>query len=139
MKLIDKVTKIYNNYNKWESFKIPEGYKSFYDYVAQSRNDETVKKYFPERGDNYLFKKYENIIPNGWYGFALGSPIHSDWVEFLDKVLEMLRDSDPTFRIQQIKIKYGGVRFNCSSEKIQDLDDIEDFIENNLYDEALIY
>ena len=139
MKLLEKIKEIYDNHCKWEKLIVPEGYKTFYDYVDKNKGTDLVKKYFPENGDSYLFDKYRDIILKGWYGFSLGQPIHNEWIEFLDKILELLRDSDPTFRIQQIKIKYGGVRFYCSSDNIEDLGDIEGFIIDNLHDDNLIY
>ena len=130
MKLLNKVNEIFENY-KWEKY-IDNPYKL-------DRKSETYKeKYNSEKSDHYFIKKYCERIGKGHYGFSLGNPIHPEWTEIIDQVLELCIENDPDFEIQQIKIKWGTVNFNVSSEVIEDIHEIDKkFYE--LSDEALVY
>lgn len=137
MKLLNQVQEIIKN-NPWEKYKIPEGYKSLYTYL----NEDVTRRKFPEycsvKNDSVLFKKYDSFIPQGWYGFAIGDPIHPEWMEIIDQVLELCTIQDPDFEIHQIKTKYGSIRFYVQSSIIEDINKIEDLMEE-LYDEVLVY
>ena len=69
----------------------------------------------------------------------MGSPTPKNWVTAIDKILELCIKTDPEFEIHQIKIKFGGIRFYCESELIEDLFDIEILIGNELHSKKLIY
>jgi hypothetical protein len=139
MKLLEDVKTIYSKY-PWFPYEIPEGYKSLYDYVhGNELPEEEHRLYFPMKRSSYLQNKYKDLIPKGWYGFDMGTPIHPQWILILDEVVGFLHKNDPDFTIQQVKIKFGGVRFYVSSILIEDIYEIESFLEENLYDKALIY
>jgi hypothetical protein len=93
----------------------------------------------PTKDDSYFIEKYDKFIPKGWYGFAIGTPTPKEWMDLLDEILSLLTSHDPDFQIHQIKTKFGGIRFYVASREIEDLDDIEDLIEDTLFDEVLIY
>lgn len=60
--------------------------------------------------DLYLFMKWAYRVGKGWYGFALdGVPFV--WAKIIDDFLAELEKEAPNFFIQQIKLKYGGLRF----------------------------
>ena len=84
--------------------------------------------------DNFN-KKYKQYIPEGWYGLEFDIPVVTD---YLDKVMQDLI-TIPGFELHQIKLKFGGIRFYCGSQIIEDLHDVEYLIDNNLFDRALIY
>jgi len=135
MKILEKVQAILAKY-ELKSIKLPEGYKNVYQYRKDNPDD---KKFESEKTDGYFINKYETHIPRGWYGFSLGDPIVPEWCEIIEKVLDICLETDPNFKIHQIKIKFGGVRFYCESQVIEDLYDVEVLIEHNLHDPKLIY
>lgn len=57
-----------------------------------------------------LFEKWEEYIPQGWYGFAIGQ-VPDKWYHLIDDFLEYLDSILPSFEIHQIKLKWGGIRF----------------------------
>jgi len=136
MKILEKVQAIFAEY-ELNPIELPEGYKNVYQYQRDYPDEE--KKFESEKTDGYFFNKYRAHIPRGWYGFSLGDPIVPEWCEILEKVLDICLETDPSFEIHQIKIKFGGIRFYCSSEVIEDLHDVEFLIENKLHDPKLIY
>ena len=91
----------------------------------------------------YLFQKWAYKVPKGWYGFDLdGAPFI--WGQIIDDFLEYVQKYCPDFEIQQIKVKFGGLRMylnfptnyaraaNMLNCEISDL-------ENWLSDERLVY
>jgi hypothetical protein len=138
MKILDKIIEVFNQY-ELKPIDIPKEYQNLYLYLDNNINKE--KDYFPnpELTDGYLFDKYRKNIPHGWYGFSIGSPIIPAWGEILDKVLEICIANDPNFEIYQIKLKFGGIRFYVHSEIIEDINDVENYITDKLFDEKLIY
>ena len=86
-----------------------------------------------------LNKKYREYIPQGWYGFDIGTPIIPAWMEIIDNIVELCVENDPDFEIHQIKLKFGGICFYVYSNVIDDIHDIEYLILNTLNDRALIY
>ena len=84
--------------------------------------------------DNFN-EKYKQYIPEGWYGLGFDIPVVT---EYLDEVLQDLI-TIPGFELHQIKLKFGGIRFYVNSSVIEDIFDVENFIENTLYDRALVY
>ncbi|MFW5847419.1 MAG: hypothetical protein ACOCVF_00670 [bacterium] len=137
MNLLDNIQEIGSKYS-FKKIILPNGYNNLHYIISQ--NEEEQKKFnHPVKNDSFLVKKYKSNIPRGWYGFSIGSPTPVNWIDFLDEVLEFLIKKDPEFKIQQIKMKFGSIRFYCSSDKIKDLKKIERYIENLLYDDALIY
>lgn len=137
MKLLNQVKKIIENH-PWEKYKIPEGYANLYQYL----NEDIKRRSFPEYSspltDNILCNKYKINIPKGWYGFDIGNPIHPEWIEIIDEVLQLCIANDEDLQIHQVKIKYGGIRFYVESLVIEDMHEIEYLVED-LYDKALIY
>jgi hypothetical protein len=136
MKLLNDVKEILDKTDL--TVKIPEKYPNVYEYSKDQSSSYSDKKW-GEDADFDLSVKYKEYIPNGWYGFGLGYPTPSNWVKVLDEILELLTKTDPEFEIHQIKIKYGGIRFYVESEKIEDLDEIEELIENRMQSKLLMY
>lgn len=96
-----------------------------------------------------LLSKWTPYIGTGWYGFSLGSPCPHVWYKIIDEVLEYFvqlqnEGKISKFQIQQIKMKFGGLRFYVSFEcqdKVLD-EQIRNEIsemEDCLYDEKLVY
>lgn len=136
MKILDKVQEIFNQY-ELKAIKLPAGYRNVYDYLRA--NPEESKKYVSEIRDVDLLEKYGKQIPKGWYGFDVGSPIVPEWMEIIDKVVQVCVEADPEFEIHQVKLKFGGIRFYTGSDIIEDIFEVERIVENTLYDRALIY
>ena len=99
--------------------------------------------------ENALLLKWKPYIPNGWYGFSLGSPCPHLWYPIIDEFLEYLvklqNDGKiANFEIHQIKLKYGGLRFYVGylcEDKLLDKQIREEInqLGDCLYDEKLIY
>jgi hypothetical protein len=137
MKILDKVQEVFNQY-ELKPIKIPEGYNRLYTYLRE-HPEERYDKYSSEKNDEYFLKKYGAYIPKGWYGFSIGTPIVPVWCEIIDKILEICVLADYHFEINQIKLKFGGIRFYVNSQVIKDIDEVESLIEKTLHDNALIY
>jgi len=94
--------------------------------------------------DLYLFMKWAYRVEKGWYGFALGNTVPMTWAIVIDQFLRELERVAPNFKIHQIKLKFGGVRFyvdlgmtdNLKAEAINR--EIEKLC-SCLYNENLIY
>jgi hypothetical protein len=137
MKLLKKVEDILNKYNL--SVNVPDEYNTVYHYLTLHPNEEDDDFCHPEINDSFLINKYKDNIPMGWYGFAIGNPTPKNWYIVIDKILELLIKNDPSFEIHQIKLKFGGIRFYVSSDEIEDINEIEDLIDEKLFNEKLIY
>lgn len=61
--------------------------------------------------DLYLFMKWAYRVEEGWYGFALSDDVPMVWAQIIDDFLSELQVAAPNFKIQQIKLKFGGLRF----------------------------
>lgn len=137
MKILDKVQKIFSGY-ELKPIELPDkNYKNVYMFLYDY--PEFGKNFKSEIEDCDLNEKYKLRIPTGWYGFDIGTPIVPAWMEIIDKIVEICITADPDFEIHQIKLKFGGIRFYCGSQIIEDLHDVEYLIDNNLFDRALIY
>ena len=136
MKILNEVEQIFEEYDL-KPIKLPDGFKNIYDYLRA--HPEEKEKYVPQINDGYLLKKYAEYIPRGWYGFDVGAPIVPEWMEIIDKVVELCTELDQDFEIHQIKLKFGGIRFYVESGLIEDIFDVELYIENKLYDRTLVY
>ena len=134
MELLKDVKKILDKYNL--KLELPEGYRNVYELDEDEREKLGL---YPEKRDAYFLDKYRKYIPIGWYGFAIGSPTPTPWMEALDEILKLLVKKDPEFKIYQIKMKFGGIRFYTGSDVIDDLGDIESLIENKMYSSKLVY
>lgn len=137
MKLLNNIEKIVAKYDL-KPIKLPDGYKNLYDYLNKCPEDKTAD-YLSLTNDRYLNEKYADYIPHGWYGFDVGTPIIPIWMNIIDEIVELCIENDPDFEIHQIKLKYGGIRFYVYSEIIEDIYDIEMYIEDKLFDATLIY
>lgn len=137
MKILDDIEQIFMNYDL-KSIKLPDGFKNLYMYKDVNPQD-TACYYNVEKDDGYFLRKYGEYIPRGWYGFSIGTPIIPEWLSILDEILELCTELDQDFEIHQIKLKFGGIRFYVHSEIIEDIFDVELYIENRLFDRALIY
>ena len=139
MKLLDDVKKILDGYDL--KVDIPKEYENVYDFVALSDEDADaeVRRFYSDKTDFKLYEKYKEHVPRGWYGFSLGTPTPVNWIDAIDNILTLLISKDPDFKIMQIKMKFGGVRFYTASDVIDDLFDIETLIEDRMYDKKLIY
>ena len=136
MKILDKVQEIFNHY-ELKPLVLPESFTDVYSFIRAY--PDFGKNFKSEIDDCDLNEKYRKYIPKGWYGFDIGTLIIPLWMEIIDKIVELCVSMDPNFEIHQIKLKFGGIRFYCGSEIIEDLHGVEYLIENNLYDRALIY
>jgi hypothetical protein len=93
--------------------------------------------------DLYLFMKWAYRVEKGWYGFALGN-VPMIWAIVIDEYLTELEKVAPNFKIHQIKLKFGGLRFyvdlgltnNFEAEKILNENSK---LEELLFNEKLIY
>ena len=58
----------------------------------------------------YLFQQWAYRVEKGWYGFDLeGVPF--TWANIIDAFMRELAIAAPKFKIHQIKLKFGGLRF----------------------------
>jgi len=137
MKLLKEVTEILNKYNL--KVNVPDEYKTVYHYLTEHPEKEKEEFEHPIISDGYLYEKYKDRIPQGWYGFAIGNPTPICWYNVIKEILDFLIKKDKTFQIHQIKIKYGGIRFYVESREIDDILDVEDLIEDKLYSKKMIY
>ena len=136
MKILEDVKSIFDKYDL-KPIELPDGVVKFYQHIRE--NPEIDKLYTTPKTDPYLCKKYADHIPQGWYGFDIGTPIIPEWIDILDEIVELCIKSDTEFQIHQIKLKYGGIRFYVQSSVIEDIFDVEDLIGDKLFDELLIY
>jgi hypothetical protein len=96
-----------------------------------------------------LLNKWNAYIIMGHYGFSLGSPCPFEWYDIINEFLEYFIELQETnkikaFGIEQIKIKYGSIRWYTSW--ITDDEELDEFLrlqikylENHLHDDKLIY
>ena len=136
MKILDKIQEIFNQYDL-KPIELPKNSKDVYIFLK--KYPEFSKDFKSTIDDSDLNTKYRKYIPNGWYGFDIGTPIVPIWVEIVDKVIEECVAVDPNFEIHQVKLKFGGIRFYVHSDVIEDLFEAELFVEKKLFDRALIY
>ncbi len=138
MELLSKVKEIIKN-NEFDYSSILEKYENVYEFTKINSID--CEKYFEHEtiNDSFLIHKYENNIPEGFYGFSIGSPTPKNWFEIIDNVLELLLTNDPNLEICQIKMKFGGIRFYVHSDVIEDIFEIEKYIEDVLHDNKFVY
>jgi len=136
MNILDEVKAIFSRY-ELKPLMLPEGHNNVYSFIRVY--PDFKKDYEAEKDDIFLFKKYHNHIPVGWYGFDIGQPIIPAWMDILDEIVDLCIKSDPDFEIHQIKLKYGGIRFYVESKIIEDIGDVGYLIMNKLFDNALIY
>jgi len=137
MKILNEVEEIFAQY-ELKPIKLPDGFKNIYLYHDKYPEDCTIL-YNPDITDRFLNEKYADYIPHGWYGFDVGTPIIPEWMEILDKIVELCTELDPDFEIHQIKLKFGGICFYVHSNVIEDIHKVEMRIGDTLFDAALIY
>ena len=137
--------------------KILSKHKGFQNYWYPEVKEETVYK-SPDiekyregcaEKEAALQEKYKEYIPQGWYGFSLGSPTPHSWFEIIDEFLAYLvslqyEDKITNFEIHQIKTKFGGIRFyvsySCLDEELDEFLELQiSYLENILQDEKLVY
>jgi hypothetical protein len=136
MKILNEVEEIFGKYDL-KLIKLPDGFKNIYQYL--DNNPIESMRYMSVTTDRILNQKYADYIPHGWYGFDIGTPIVPEWMEIIDKIVELCIENDPDFEIHQIKLKFGGIRFYVYSQIIEDIHEVEMRIEDKLFDAALIY
>jgi hypothetical protein len=136
MKILDKVQEVFNQY-ELKPIELPKEFKDVYMFLRAY--PEFGKDFKSTIDDGDLLKKYRKHIPRGWYGFDIGTPIVPQWMEIIDKIVEICVAVDPEFEIHQIKLKFGGICFYCGSQIIDDLHEIEYLIAHKMHDRALIY
>jgi hypothetical protein len=136
MRILDDVQKIFNEFT-FEEIVLPEGYKNIYQYLKDFPDEE--KRFNPEYDDWGLMQEFKQHIHKGWYGFSVGAPVIPIWTEIIREIVLICVKTDPDFEIHQIKMKFGGIRFYCHSNVIEDLDEVEGLIMDKLFDKALIY
>lgn len=137
MKILNEVEKIFAKYDL-KPIKLPDGFKNIYQYNDKYPAD-CSHLYAPQITDGFLNIKYGEYIPKGWYGFDIGTPIIPEWMEIIDKIVELCVEIDPDFEIHQIKLKFGGICFYVYSNVIEDIRDVEILLLHKLFDRALIY
>lgn len=137
MKLLEKVKEIVDSYDLQSGLPDIGEHRNIYRYLADSETER--EKYESSLSDYDLCDKYSKHIPQGWYGFSIGTPVLPTWIEIIDKVLELCTATDPNFEIHQIKMKFGGIRFYTYSEVIEDLNAIEALLENTMYHKMFVY
>jgi hypothetical protein len=140
MKLLSEVDKILEKYNL--IVELPEGYNNIYDYERKNDHKDIAKfmsRFYPPHSDWYFVKKYDKFIPDGWYGFSIGTPTPKEWFDAIEEILDLMITNDPKFEIHQIKVKYGAIMFYCDSDIIDDLNDIMFLIMKKMYSKYLIY
>jgi hypothetical protein len=91
--------------------------------------------------DNFLIEKWEKRIPPGWYGFE---GINELWGKIIDEFLTELEKIAPNFEINQIKLKWGGLRFYVETnvkegELDQEINKEISELEDALFHKKLIY
>ena len=123
----DPIDKIIGKYNlKKDSYYTESPYVKFHN-LADKRTDE-------------LQFKWENHIPDGWYGFlGLGNPTPLVFLDAIDEFLDYLKTQDENFKIYQIKIKLGGLRMHLGSDKIENLNEMINKLCDVMSDKFLVY
>lgn len=95
---------------------------------------------------DHIPQKWREHFGQGWYGFDMGwAP--DNWFKIIDEFLDQLKQIDPDFKIQQIKIKFGGTRIylsfsdkiNKDSSIISHINQQISILEHELFHETLIY
>lgn len=85
----------------------------------------------------FLTEEKFDRIEEGWYGFDL-SVCPPKWFEVLEEFWQLLKKDSPKFKVQQWKLKMGGIRLytdNISDEAQEAIN----MLENVLYDKNLIW
>lgn len=77
--------------------------------LATAKKQKTFTDY--NSPDLHLFMKWAHRVGKGWYGFALGQEVPFVWALIIDAFLDELALEAPNFEINQIKLKFGGLRF----------------------------
>jgi hypothetical protein len=136
--------------------KILQKHNNYRNYWYPDLKDETVYVNRDAKLDvesvtleNALRAKWRQYIPQGWYGFSLGSPCPAAWYSIIDEFLDYLvglqnAGKISNFEIHQIKMKFGGLRFyvgyGCEDEELREHIQLQiDKVEETLFDEKLIY
>lgn len=136
MKILDKVIEIFNQYDL-KPIELSNGHKNIYSFL--NAYPEFRKDFETEKNDLYFINKYRKYISERHYGFSIGTPIVPEWNEIIEKILEICIEADPNFKIQQIKLKFGGMRFYVYTNIIEDIEDVEMLIMEKMRDKALVY
>lgn len=85
-----------------------------------------------------LSEKWDYIrAKGGWYGISLGS-VPASWIIILDEFLSWGLEKCPELRIQQIKIKFGGMRIYLEGLN-NEVYDMKTKLEEVFYDKRLVY
>ena len=138
--------------------KILSKYEGFTNYWYPDVEEETlyqnekVKEKYSKNcseKESALLKKWKPYVPDGWYGFSLGSPCPENWYNIIDEFLEYLvklqnENKIHLFEIHQIKIKFGGLRFyvswSCDDGELGEYLNLQiEKLERHLHDDKLIY
>ena len=137
MKLLAQVEEMLNSLDL--TVNIPEDYTSVYKYERDKPEVVAAEFIHPTIDDYFLYEKYENNIPKGWYGFSIGNPTPKNWFIAIDKILELLVQHDPALEIHQIKMKFGCICFYIESSIIEDINEISITVTTKLCNQKLIY
>jgi len=94
--------------------------------------------------DLYLFSKWAYRVEKGWYGFSLGNEVPMVWAQIIDDFLRELEKEAPKFKIQQIKLKFGGLRFyvqlnSRNKKKCEEINHNISGLSSLLFNAQLIY
>lgn len=81
--------------------------------------------------------KWSSRFAQGYWNFDL-MPLPWIWHAAIDEALDIITEDSPEFKICQIKIKFGGVRFYLIDISGEVFDGIEE-LESVLQDDSYIY
>ena len=120
---------------------------SFVDKIIE-RYDLKPNSYDTVHSRNYQIKhdslitKWTDRICDGWYGFDLCNAPES-WFGIIDEFLLEIQKIHPTFKILQIKTKYGHLRIYLSLDESLDNDsNVYDYcekLESVMFEKKIIY
>ena len=85
-----------------------------------------------------LLEKWQCYTAKGHYGISLGNPTPKIWFKTLNSFLKQVKKHNPLFEIQQIKIKFGGIRIYLANINKETQESIQ-LLEAKLHDDHLIY
>ena len=130
MKLLKEVQKIFKK--KYCEFEIPDNsFPNIYKYIEAF--PEEKQKYVSKKNNQYFIDKYKSYVTAGYYGFEVNSYMPECWRDIIDDVLELFIKNDPSFEIHQIKMKFGSIRFYVVTKNIEDLHEINIFMDDKFY------
>lgn len=135
-----------------ELFKLSPG--DFLKHLTKSYNLER-DSYYPDREtykkaeynqvrSELLDEAFRGLVGDDWYGFDLGV-VPNSWHDIISDLTEYLNQHLDGLVLQQIKVKFGGLRYYYTCGKTNDKETVDKMyslvtkVENLLYDQSMIY